>query len=84
MQMAAGGSLIRDARKMRLSRLRKMRGLGREQLGLKVCSPRMRADTRARGKWPARNAYGSLLGGTVRTLHAGIPATNTTTSLVPR
>ena len=61
--MAAGGSLIRDARKMRLSRLRKMRGHGREQLGLKVCSPRMRADTRARGKWPARNAYGCLLGG---------------------
>ena len=84
MQMAAGGSLNRDARKMRLSRPRKMRGHGREQLGLKVCSPRMRADTRARGKWPARNAYGSLLGGMLSTLHAGIPATNTTTSLVPR
>ncbi len=84
MQMAAGGSLIRDAHKMRLSRLHKMRGHGREQLGLKVCSPRIHADTQARGKWPARNAYGSLLGEKVRTLHAGIPATNTTTSLVPR
>ncbi len=38
MQMAAGGSLTRDARKMSLSRPRKMRGHGREQLGLKVYS----------------------------------------------
>jgi hypothetical protein len=44
----------KSGHKMQPSRPHKMRGHGRERLGLKACSPRIRAVT-ARGKRPPRN-----------------------------
>jgi hypothetical protein len=61
MRMDRGGS-HKEVYKMQKSCPHKMRERGKERLGLKVCPPRIRADKRARGKRPARKAYGILLG----------------------